>query len=189
MGMKMDGRKGKSKGSKGKGRKYTAQEEKAVLETVAQHPGSGRYSGVQAAARATGVPYSTVQSFVDRNRSEVETLRQYNLERHIALLQDRAVMCVERAGTPALKPSEIRDYAVASGIFQDKSQLLLNRPTEIHAHLHAHRLEIHDLGKKLAIALSLIDGARGTKSGDERMLGTDNTSGSEGDGRRDGKSN
>ncbi len=152
--------------SRRKSRTYTSEEEQAVIQAVAEHAGPGRYSGARAVARKTGMPYSNVQSVIDRNLPAVEILRKYNLEHHIALLQDRSIMCAERAGIPTLKSNEVRDYAIASGIFQDKFQLLLNRPTEITAHLHAHRHEIHDLGKKLAIALEMMDRARGKEKQD-----------------------
>ncbi len=44
---------------------------------------------------------------------------------------------------PSAKPWELNNII---GTACDKLQALEGRPSEIHAHLHTHRHEIHDLG-------------------------------------------
>ena len=147
------GQKRKMEKPKRKTRRYSPKEERAIIEIAAQHPGNAMYSGVRAAARATGVPVATVQNMMDRNRSDLEELRVYNREQHIALFQDRTVMCLEQIA-PTRKASENRDLMVAAGVGTDKALLLQGQPTQVYAHLHEHTVKLDELGMRLLKALN-----------------------------------
>ncbi len=65
-----------------------------------------------------------------------------------------------------LEGNKLRGLEVinAVGVAIDKKLVLEGRPTAVHTHLHAHRHEIHDLGRKLATPLEIMDRAQGTTS-------------------------
>ncbi len=141
--------------------KYSKDEQAEILSVVAEQRNS-----LYRAAKASGISKSVIDKIVKRQECVSAALRPYSREHHQKLLEDRVVGTLE-----AIDPAEAKDAFHLSYAHKNLNydlNLIQGKPTDITAHLHAHRHDIHDLGKKLATALELIDRARGSEPVDHQ---------------------
>jgi len=139
--------------------KYTSRDQAKILATLAENE-----NNVYRAARQSGLPESIFREMVKRQKSVQASLKTYSRDHHLKLLEDRAVRTLEKLDPDWPQGAFHLSYA-HKNLFADLN-LMQGKPTEITAHLHAHRHEIHDLGRKLATALELIDRAQGKPDGE-----------------------
>ncbi len=107
---------------------------------------------VAGTARQLGLAKSTVQGIKQRltPKEREEWSQQYRTWAEQELLPQVKEYLME--ALPSAKPWELNNII---GTAFDKLQALEGRPSEIHAHLHAHTHEIHDLGQRLRDALAI----------------------------------
>jgi len=112
--------------------------------------------GPAEASRQSGVSGSTLIELAERVQREqalvISKAKRYTREYHEALLKDRALSCLENAD-PVTKPKETFQLSYAHGNFFRDLNLLQGQPTEIHAHLIDHRIEVMSFAERLARAL------------------------------------
>lgn len=103
-------------------------------------------------AKEVGLPRSTVQGisahFSPGERKEwSQEFRAWIIDDLLPLVKGHLL-----ASLPDAKAWELNNIL---GTHVDKLLLLEGRPTDIHAHLHAHRHEILDVGERLQQALEI----------------------------------
>ena len=110
---------------------------------------------VAGTARQLGLARNTVQGINQRltSKERDEWSQQYRTWAEQELLLQLKEYFME--ALPSAKPWGLNNII---GTAFDKLQALEGRPTEIHAHLHTHTQEIHDLGQRFRDALAIQEG-------------------------------